>query len=305
MPDIDFCFVVNPAAGGGLAGRNWRGLQRHLEAAKITHSYYVSDHKGHGRDLARAALEAGHTNFVVVGGDGTANEVLNGLYPHSLQDSIDITLGIIPWGTGNDWARHYSLPSAPKDFVRLLQSGSSALQDIGKVSFVNSSGKAGSHFFLNCCGTGFDSYLLEKMDSPRGSRLRYFLYVLKCAYKYRGAPLQLDMEGESLHCPVLLLEICIGMFAGAGMRFAPEAVADDGLFEVLLINKLSIPQLLASLVYLYNGRINDHRAVRRWQKGAISIAEGPDQHFHCDGELVGKLPIEIEILPRTLRVIAP
>ena len=88
------------------------------------------------------------------------------------------------------------------------------------------------------------------------------------------------------------------------MRFAPEAVADDGLFDVLLINKLSVAQLLASLVYLYNGRINDHWAVRHWRSSSISIAAQTEQNFHCDGELVGQLPIKIEILPRALRVIA-
>jgi len=303
MPDTDYCFIVNPAAGGGTAGRNWPELQRQLNDAHISHSCYLSDHKGHSGELARAALDAGHTNFVVVGGDGTANEVLNGLYPESLQASPGITLGVIPWGTGNDWARYYGFSPEPEDLLKLLQSGSSALQDIGKVNFLDDSGKARSRYFLNCCGTGFDSYMIERMDTPRGSRLRYLLYVLKCAREYKAATLHLDMEGQSGDCPVLLLEICIGKFAGAGMRFAPEAVADDGLFEVLLINKLSFTQLLTSLLYLYNGRINEHWAVRHWQKDRIAITRGVGQYFQCDGELTGTLPVEIEILPRALRVI--
>ena len=304
MPDIHYCFIVNPAAGGGVAGRNWPELQRQLNDAHISHSSYLSDQKGHSGELAKAAHEAGHTNFVVVGGDGTANEVLNGLYPKSLQDSAGITLGVIPWGTCNDWASYYGFSPEPEDFVRLLQSGSSTLQDIGKISFIDDCGEARSRYFLNCCGTGFDSYMIERMDTPRGSRWRYLLYVLKCAHKYKATTLHLDMEWQSHDCAVLLLEICIGKFAGAGMRFAPEAVADDGLFEVLLINKLKFWQLLTSLLYLYNGRINEHWAVRRWQKGFIRIAKGSGQYFQCDGKLAGKLPIEIEILPQALRVIA-
>lgn len=305
MPDIDYCFIVNPAAGGGIAGRRWPELQHQLKASHISHDYYVSDQKKHSGDLARAALDAGHTNFVVVGGDGTANEVLNGLYSESTRDSAGITIGVVPWGTGNDWARYYSLSSEPVEFVRLLKSGSSTLQDIGKANFFDDSGQARSHYFLNCFGTGFDSYLIEKMDTPRGSRLRYLLYVLKCAHQYKAPLLHLDMQDQSSDWRVLLLEICIGKFAGAGMRFAPEAVADDGLFEVLLINKLSFSQLLTSLLYLYNGRINEHWAARHWQKGLISIAKGSGQYFQCDGELAGKLPVEVEILPRALRVIAP
>jgi len=113
------------------------------------------------------------------------------------------------------------------------------------------------------------------------------------------------LEGQHHDCQALLLEICIGKFAGAGMRFAPDAIADDGLFEVLLINELSFSQLLTSLLYLYNGRIDKHWAVERWRKGFISITKGAGQYFQCDGELAGKLPIEVEILPRALRVIAP
>jgi YegS/Rv2252/BmrU family lipid kinase len=300
-----YCFIVNPAAGGGCAGRNWPALQQRLTAAGISHVYHISEHKGHSQELASAAFDAGHTDFVVVGGDGTANEVLNGVYPQALQNSADIRLGIIPWGTGNDWASYYGLPSAPGSLVDLLESGSSVTQDIGKASFLDSSGEHRTRYFLNCCGTGFDSYLLEEMNSPRGSRLRYFLYVLKCVYQYRAATLHLVMDEESVDAPVLLLEICIGTFAGAGMRFAPEAVADDGLFEVLLINELSIPQILASLFYLYNGRINEHSAVRRWQKCQICIAKQAEQFFHCDGELIAKLPVKIDILPRAIRVIAP
>ena len=305
MPDLDYCFIVNPAANGGLAGYKWPILQKQLNAADIVHEYFVSEYKGHCGELVRTALKAGHTNFVAVGGDGTANEVLNGLFSDPTANTAHVTLNVIPWGTGNDWARYYRLSSDPEDCVRLLQAGSSTLQDIGKVSFISGAGIASSHYFLNCVGTGFDSYLLEKMGMTRKSRFRYFLYVLKCLYEYRATRLELDVEGESLECPVLMLQICLGIYAGAGMQFAPAAIADDGQFEVLCINDLSVLQILASLFYLYNGKINDHWAVKHWRSSSISIATRAKQNFHCDGEIVGQLPIKIEILPRALTVIAP
>ncbi len=103
----------------------------------------------------------------------------------------------------------------------------------------------------------------------------------------------------------MLLEVCLGKFAGAGMHFAPAAEADDGLFDVLLIEDLSILQVLRSLAYLYNGRINEHPAARNWRCRSVSIAARAGQHLHCDGELVGELPVEIEILPRVLSVLTP
>lgn len=305
MPELEYCFIVNPAAKGGFSGRNWPKLQAQLRAANIAHCHYISERKGHSRDLARDALQAGYKNLVAVGGDGTANGVLNGLFAASSLNATEVSLSIIPWGTGNDWASYYGFSPRLEDCVQLLQAGSNTLQDIGKANFTDSAGNHRTHYFLNCAGTGFDSYLLAQMGASRGSRSRYFLYVLKCLRKFRATSLQLDIDAESLEYSALMLEICLGKYAGAGMQFAPAAVADDGLFEVLLIEDLSIPQLLGSLFYLYNGRINEHSAVRHWQCRSISVATTAEQHFHCDGELVGQLPIQIGILPQALRVITP
>jgi len=134
-------------------------------------------------------------------------------------------------------------------------------------------------------------------------RFRYFFYVLKCLLEFRAAPLHLGMNGTSFEEHAMLLEVCLGRFAGAGMCFAPTAAVDDGLFEILLVRDMSIRQLLGSLSYLYNGKINQHWAVSNWRCRALSIAAQASQKLHCDGELVGHLPVEIEILPRALKVL--
>lgn len=304
MLQVNYCFIVNPLAGGGLAGRNWPGLRKLLLAAGIDHCFYLSEYRGHCDELTAAAFASGHRNFVAVGGDGTANEVLNGLLRVCGPDLLEISLGIVPWGTGNDWARYYGFSPAPEACVRRLQSGFSSLQDIGRANFIDAEGVSRSHYFLNCAGTGFDSYLLDQMETNALiNRCRYFLYLLKCLLKFRASPLHLGMNGTSFEGPVLLLEICLGRFAGAGMCFAPKAAVDDGLFEILLVRDMSITQLLGSLLYLYNGKISQHWAVSNWQCRFLSVAAQATQSLHCDGELVGNLPVEIEILPRALKVL--
>lgn len=297
------CFIVNPAAGGGHAGRNWPVLQESLLQAGIDFCHYQSEYKGQVTELARSAFESGRRRFVAVGGDGTANEVLNGVLQACEPGAEDFSLGVVPWGSGNDWARYYGLSPTPEACVHLLQDGLSKFQDIGRATFIDEAGKPFSHYFLNCAGTGFDSFLLEEMGAARGSRIRYFLYVLKCLYRYRAESLRLETNGTAIEGPVLLLDVCLGKYAGAGMRFAPTAVTDDGLFDVLLVDHISIPRLLGSLFYLYNGRIDRHPAVHSWQCSALSITAQTAQHFHCDGELVGDLPVELEILPGALRVL--
>lgn len=286
-----------------MAGRRWPALHQLLLKAAIPHSYYLSEYKGHGRELARTALESGYRNFVVVGGDGTANEILNGLLADHRLEAGDFSLGIVPWGTGNDWAGYYGFSTRPEGCVQTLCSGLSSLQDLGRVAFKDEAGNSQVHYFLNCAGAGFDSYLLQEMKTSNGRRFRYMLYLLKCLRKFRAAPLQLATDERSFQGPAMLMEICLGKYAGAGMRFAPAAAADDGLFDVLLIKELSAMRLLGSLLYLYNGRINRHRAVSSWQCRSVSLSGNSSQWLHCDGELVGRLPVEIEILPRALRVL--
>jgi len=305
IQQTDYCFIVNPTANGGSAGRKWPALQAQMQAASLGHCYYLSEYKGHGCELARNALEAGYRKFVVVGGDGTANEVLNGLCSLSISDLSQVSLGVIPWGTGNDWAAYYGLSTHIEDCVQLLQACPTNRQDIGRVTYLDGAGNAKSHYFLNYAGTGFDSYVLEKMGATGGSRLRYFLYVLKSLFNFKSTRLELDVNGDPVECPALMLGVSLGRFAGAGMKFAPGALADDGLFDVLLIEQLSVPQILVSLLYLYNGRIDNHWAVKRWRTPSISIRGQTGQQFHCDGELVDQLPVKIEILPQALRVIAP
>jgi len=287
-----------------MAGRRWPALRDRLLAADLEHSFHFSEYRGHGVELAREALHAGHRNFIAVGGDGTANEVLNGLLQTCGPDLDDIALGSVPWGTGNDWARYWEFPATAEECVELLRAGRCCRQDIGRVRLALPGGTRGYHYFLNCAGTGFDSYLLSEMNSARGSRVRYFRYVLKCLLRFHASRLRVNIDGAAAEDAVTLLEVCVGKYAGAGMRFAPSANADDGLFEVLLVGEMSIPRLLGSLNYLYNGNIKQHPAARSWQCRALSITARTAQYLQCDGELVGQLPVDIEILPGALRVLA-
>jgi YegS/Rv2252/BmrU family lipid kinase len=305
MPDTEFCFIVNPAASGGRGHRNWPLLQQQLDTASIKYSYYLSQHKGHCAALTRAALQAGQRNFIAVGGDGTANEVLNGIFQTESCHRDQVTLSVVPWGTGNDWASYYGFSAQPGDCAKLLRSGVRFAQDIGQVSYIDDQRQPASHFFLNCAGTGFDSFLLERMGGAGGRRLRYFFYLLKSLASYRAIPLRLEIDANRLQRHTTLLEVCIGDRAGAGMRFAPQASADDGLFEVLLIEKLSALRLICSLPYLYNGKIDEHPAAQHWRSRRLAVTAKSEPFFHCDGELVGRLPVSIEILPRALDIVIP
>ena len=121
MSDKKYCFIINPAAGGGAAGRNWPLLKSQLLAAGIDFCHYRSEYKGHVTELTRTAFDLGLRHFVAVGGDGTANEVLNGVLQTCESGAKDFSLGSVPWGTGNDWARYYGISPLLEACVERLQ----------------------------------------------------------------------------------------------------------------------------------------------------------------------------------------
>jgi YegS/Rv2252/BmrU family lipid kinase len=305
MADAEYCFIVNPAAGGGHAGARWPELAARLRESGIAFDCLLSEQRGHGVELARQALAAGHRRLVAVGGDGTANEILNGMFADGCAPNPEVQLGIVPWGTGNDWASYYGLPGTADAWLDLLRSGQYCGQDIGRAVFPQGRDGPREHYFLNCAGTGFDSFLLRSMGSPDGKRLRYLWSVLTLLRRFRAARLHLELDSDKLAVRALMLEVCLGRSVGAGMRLAPGARANDGSFEVLLIEDLSLPRLLASLPYLYNGRIREHPSVRSWSSPVIKLSADAEQFLQCDGELVDRLPVSIELLPRALQVIAP
>jgi YegS/Rv2252/BmrU family lipid kinase len=306
MSTREYCIVVNPAARGGRAEKLWPALEDALREADVPHRVLTTEHSGHGRELAREALRDGCRHFLAVGGDGTVSQVLNGLVSGGPGDEcFDVSLGVVPWGTGNDWARQYGLPASPGEVVSMLEHPAYVTQDLGRVAYGDSSGDERIHYFLNCAGSGLDSYLLQRLDSGRGGRWRYLRDLLRCLVGFSAPELRLQFASESLAERSLMLEVCLGRFAGGGMQFAPAAVMDDGAFDVLLIADLGRLHLLASLPFLYNGRINEHPRVRHWRCPALSVACPENPAFHCDGEVVGELPLRVEILPRALRVIVP
>ena len=294
-------FVVNPNAGGQAPAKRLRVLQQKLQASELQFELAVSKRPGHAGELVYAAIAQGFRQFVVVGGDGSLNEVLQSLAqsPH-LQDC---TLTSLAWGTGNDWSRQHKLPRKLDAFIAFLSSGKAKRrrQDIGVVHY----GEQQQQYFLNSVGCGFDCYLLQCMGHGSGWRLRYYIYLLRCLFSYQAQPMQVTINQQQYTSRSFMLMACKNQFAGGGMRFAPENQLDNQLLECINIQQMTGLERLLSLRYLSNGQINSHPKVKYQRSASIQLDSEADVAFQCDGEIIAQLPIRVSCAQQSLYYLSP
>lgn len=293
-------FIINPSSGGGYARKHWHKLEATLKQQDVPFTHIFTAYRKHAIDIAKEAIQAGHRQIVAVGGDGTINEVLQGLMANH-QLLPELSLAVMPWGTGNDWAALHNIPKDNHSFIQTLQNPTFKQHDIGVASY--GKGFQQKRYFLNFIGTGFDSFLLERMGAASGKRYKYYLTLLSCLHRYQS-PLFTVRNGGTSQSRSLMLMSCIGKFGGAGMKFAPDAEYDDGLFDVINIQDMPFLQRLMSLPCLINGKVKQHKKVIHFQSSTLEIDCNETFKFQCDGELIAKLPVQIHIQTKALRVLS-
>ncbi len=281
--------IVNPAAGRGRAVRVWEGL-RHLESRV---ECVTSEAPGHARHMALEATRRGVDRVVAIGGDGTVSEVAGGLA------GTDVALGIVPAGTGNDFSRALGLPTTPEAAAQVALDGSGRRVDLGEVHIGER-----CVAFVNVAGCGFDAEVVRRTRAaPRmGGMVPYFIGIMRTLWAFRPRPMRFVVDGQPLERRALGVAVANGHSYGGGMRIAPGAVIDDGLFDVCLIGDVSPVRLLALLPRLYAGTHDGHPAVEFFTCRELRVDPMESANVCCqaDGELVGDLPATFRIQPRGL-----
>lgn len=282
-------FVVNPAAGGGRA---LHAIDRAAPAFPGPAEIAVSAASGDAAELACRGARDGYAPVVAVGGDGTAQEVANGL----LRCADPPPLGIVPAGSGNDLARTLRLPRDPVAAARLAWSDAASAIDVGT---------CGDRHFLNVAGVGLDANVAVAIDArpdgPRG-RPTYVTQALAELRRYENPELTLHMDDETIVTKVLLVAIGNGRYFAGGMNVCPAAEPADGWLDVCVGGDLGRLETLALLPAIFAGQHGRHRKVAFYRARRIRI-EGPaGVAVQLDGEIAGSPPVEIGIRPGALRI---
>ena len=258
----------------------------------------------HAAALALDALRAGHRHIAALGGDGTANEVINGLASQEAVPLADVSIGMVPVGTGNDWARSLGLPRRPADLVEILATGHTIACDLGHIEY-SCGGAPARRWFVNVAGAGFDAFVIRRLGSRKPTRWAYLVELLRSARHYGAPAFTLSGEGLDATRRALVVFAGLGRYCGGGMQVAPQARLDDGRIDVTMISDMKGGQLLRELPRLFNGTVPESAFVDCWSMTSLRIDADTPTGVEADGELLGELPARIEALPRRLRVVAP
>lgn len=301
-----YLFIVNPNAAKGKAGKDWRRIERHVGKRDVHYKAVLTNSPGHAVSIVEEELRLGYKNFVVVGGDGTVNEVVNGIFHQQIVPPEEISIGIIPVGTGNDWARYYKIPKKYSKALDHVFSEEVHFQDIGKLTHLVD-GRPSTHYFANIAGFGFDALVVKATNDmqDRGNRLAiaYLFNLIRTAVSYRSIPMTIDINTQRFEKKVFSISVGNGMFSGGGMKQTPQAEINDGYFDVTIYDDMPLLKVVRNVSKLYNGKILNISGVHHYKTKRLVVQDGPDLLAEVDGEIIPNGPFEIEILPSALKVL--
>lgn len=305
--------IVNPKASIGKAEKDWPIIKQILTNEGVAFDFVVTQHQGHAIELVRDSItEKGYTKLVSVGGDGTNNEVINGIFTQKRFPTEQITMGIIPMGTGNDWRRSFGFDIDYQKNVRIIKSGNLFRHDIGKVTYYNH-GDPQVRYFLNAAGTGLDEVVCKTTNimksQGKGGAPRYMLNVAKCLFNYDCVHVQLIVD-EQLVLDEEILSLSVGncRYCGGGMMMMPKAIPNDGLFDITAIRKVGIPKFAANVTKVYDGTfINKMKEVSTFRGKKIRIVSIPAHSLtlETEGENLTNSPFDFEMIPQSINMVVP
>ena len=264
---------------------------------------------GHATKLARNALGRGVTTVIAVGGDGTVNEVVNGFFDGERAVAPNARLGIIPCGTGSDLRRSLDLPSTDEPMAAVLQAGFAQSVDVMKVRYTTPGGASTLRYAINIVSFGMGGIVAaraKESSRPFGGRAAYLGATLRTALTFSGSRVTLTLDGTTaIEATITNVAVGNGRFHGGGMWACPGATLDDGLLDVTLIDYLPLWLLVRALPTLYSGHILEHPKVHSHRVTRL-VADGREPcAIEVDGEPLGRLPMEVSVVPQAIRVLAP
>lgn len=296
----DAVLIINPTAGRGRAGKQIPEIRRQLGAKAENWAWQHTKKRGDATAMAREAAQSGVPLVIAVGGDGTLHEVVNGVL------GSGATVGLIPFGTGNDFARALGLFGSLETACKALTEGVVKHIDIGVIEGVGTEGK---RHFLVLTGTGFDARTAQTVNEGvkhLSGPLAYVWGAILTLRNFDPFALTLTLDDQ----PPRKVQAMFASFAntettGGGMKIAPGATIDDGVLDICLVETVSKPTLLYQLSQVFSGKHVHHPSVTMLRAKTISVDADPPQPLLIDGEVCGTTPATITLLPAALPFLVP
>ncbi len=298
--------IVNPNAGNGKGKRDWDRISGLFERENIPVFSQFTQNKGHAIEYTRKAINTGFRKIISVGGDGTLNEVVNGIFTQECCSPNEIMVGMIPVGTGNDWGRMFGIPLVYEGAVNVIRENKLMLHDIGVISY-HSGSEEHKRYFINIAGLGFEALVVKKTnkqkDKGRSSQAIYFYNLLSSLFSYKNIKSDIIIDGKKRTSIIFSINVGNGRYCGGGMRQTPDALPDDGLLDITVIREMGRIEVIKSLKLLYDGTILSHPKVDGYRTSNLRVESESVLYAEADGESLGHTPVEFSIIPAALNVV--
>jgi diacylglycerol kinase (ATP) len=307
--------IVNPKSAAGSTASHWAEIASDFRAHFGAFQVAFTKKQGDGVLLAKRGIEAGRNFIIACGGDGTINEIANGI----LETGADCELGILPSGTGGDFRRSLGIPTGAREAARALRTGETKSIDAGRVTFQNFQNETAQRYFLNVSSFGLSASIIErvkttgKLDWIPVAALRgktsFALSTLQevLGLDFTTVRVKFDDAEEK---PLNTMNFCVAnaRYFGGGMKIAPDAKLDDGFFDVVNIGDIKTAKIILNAYTLYRGTHLSLKEVKSKlaKRVEVSPADATQEIFlEIDGELPGKLPAVFEVVPSALKIRVP
>jgi diacylglycerol kinase (ATP) len=294
------CIILNPWSGRGNGKQQRPALEAALRKYEVDYTIVETHARGGGIELAYQALDRGYEQIVAAGGDGTINEVVNGLMGSRAQGGRVAQLGIIPVGTGSDFVKVLDGVQANdlEGAARRLAAGKTRFVDVGL---------ANERYFLNAIGMGLDAqvaYETTKLPNIKGVAV-YLVGIIRALANYKSYPMTIRYDDHELKRRMLFTSVANGRCQGGAFWLTPQAEIDDGVLDLCMVEKMRLPSIIRHIPTLMEGKHTSLKWVTMGQARRITIDSNGPMPFATDGEVIATdvSHVEIEIIPKALELI--
>ena len=298
--------IVNPNAGHRKGRKDWHLISKLLSDYQIKFRPFFTEGRKHAIEITDEGIQKGFRKIIIVGGDGTINEVVNGCFNQKVCPTTDLILSNITVGTGNDWGRMFGIPSDYEGAIKVIQECRIRQQDAGVV-YYHCGNEREKRYFINIAGLGFDALVVQRTNRQkergRNGKAVYLWNLLRSLIAYKHTYTDVIIDGNKISNHTFTISLGIGRYSGGGMMQTPKALPDDGLFDITIIKKMRRRDIIRNLKMLYDGTILKHPLIEGYTGKDICIDSDPIIHLETDGEALGHSPIEFRILPQSINII--
>jgi YegS/Rv2252/BmrU family lipid kinase len=268
----------------------------------------MTEFSGHATQLSKEAVEKGFRKILVIGGDGTTNEVVNGIFQQNQVEPKEVTIAMISMGTGGDWVRSMGMSGGWLKTLNIINEGKTMLHDVGIAKFYKA-GTPQQRYFLNLAGLGFDGYVTQKVSTKKGlfssQKIAYTATTLSSLMSYKASIITLEVDDLHEKTEAFSIALGNGKYNGGGMKQLPNSVNDDGLLDMTIIKKMSPLSMFWNFPKIMNGSFINLKTVETYRGKTIKIKSTPDIWLEADGEVLGNGPFEFSVIKQGVSVVAP